>query len=254
VEGTGVTADVGPAALRRVFVPEIHDVHPGMAPLLDRLMGLVPEAGRDRVAFLVVPNWQGRHPLDRDPAFAARLRALPGERVLHGWTHSLGPEFWNRLLYGHDNRSEFRALSRAEAEERLSKGLALWAAAWGERPRWFCAPRWQQGAPVEEALRRLGFEAWMRMERLVGRGGVAAEIPALNFDEGDRAWRNRAGILLRRGTIRRHLATGRPFRFVLHPDDLSRPAVVAQIEAVRRGLEDGGWRAMSADEFLRAAA
>ncbi len=243
-----------PAALRRVFVPEIHDVHPGMEPLLDRLIGLVPEAGRDRIAFLIVPNWQGRHPLSGDPAFAARLRALPGTRVLHGWTHSLGPEFWNGLLYGHDNRSEFRTLSGIEAEDRLSRGLAMMEASLGERPRWFCAPRWQQGAPVEEALRRLGVEAWMRIGQFVHAGGVEAQIPAINFDEGDRAWRNRGGVLLRRWTIRRHLGTGLPFRFVLHPDDLGRPAVVAQIQEVRRGLEAGGWRAMSADEYLRAAA
>ncbi len=243
-----------PGGLRRVFVPEIHDLHPGMAPLLDRLIALVPPAARDRIAWLVVPNWQGRHPLDRDPGFAARLRALPGTVVLHGWTHSLGPELWNRLLYGHDDRSEFRALGQQEAQERLALGLGMVEAALGARPRWFCAPRWQQSAGAEAALRGLGFEAWMAKGHLVGTGGGAVAIPALNFDEGERAWRNRAGVILRRRAIRRHLATGRPFRFVLHPDDLGRPAVVAQIEEVARGLERGGWRALSADELLRAAA
>lgn len=243
-----------PPALARAYVPEIHDVHPGMAPLLDRLRDLIPEAGRDRIAWLVVPNWQGRHPIEADPAFAARLRALPGTMVLHGWTHSLGPEFWNRLLYGHDDRSEFRALSEAEAEDRLSRGLAALEGALGARPRWFCAPRWQQGAGAEAALRRLGFGAWMRTGELVGRDGRTSRLPAINFDEGERTWRNRAGTWLRRPLIRRHLATGRPFRLALHPDDLGRPTVLAQIEELCRGLERGGWRALSPDEALEAGA
>ena len=65
---------------------------------------------------------------------AARLRALKGTQVLHGLTHSLGPDFLNWLLYGHDNRSEFARLSASENQERLKKGLAISRRIFAQQP------------------------------------------------------------------------------------------------------------------------
>lgn len=243
-----------PPGLGRVFLPEVHDVHPGMAPLLERLLGLLPGAAAERAALLVVPDWQGRHPLDAAPDFAARLRGLPGTLVLHGYTHSLGPDFLNWLLYGHDNRSEFARLPPGEGAARLAKGMAMLERALGRRPAWFCAPRWQQDHATAAALRAIGLKGWMLTRGLALADGRLVPIPALNFDEGDRAWRNRLATGLREGTIRRLLAQGRPFRLALHPDDLGRPAVVRQIERLSGALERDGWRPMTLDEIAGAAA
>jgi predicted deacetylase len=234
----------GSAPLGRVFVPEVHDLHPGMAPTLDQLLGLLPPNAAEVAALLVVPNWQGRHPLDGHAGFADRLRRMGGTLVLHGWTHSLGPSWADWLLYGHDNRSEFRRLGSGEAEARLRQGLGMLERC-DLRADWFCAPRWQQGVATDEALRRLGMRGWMETAGLVLANGGRVRIPALNFDEGDRVWRNRVALRLRSGAIRRLLIAGQAFRFVLHPDDLKRPAVVRQIEAVATALREGGWRPVS---------
>ncbi len=230
------------------FLPEIHDLHPLMQDRLDALMALFPPAAAGRIAFSVVPDWQGRAALAGDPAFAARLAALPGALVLHGFTHSLGPSLADWLVYGHDNRSEFRRLSATEAARRIAAGLAAFAAAGLPRPRWFCAPRWQQSAATGPVLAAAGFAGWMTGAALVAADGRRAALPALNFDEGERGWKVALAALPRRLRIPRLLAARRPFRFVLHPGDLDRPWLVAEIRALSDRLAREGWRARSLDE------
>ena len=227
----------------RVYLPEIHDLHPGMASRIDPLLALLPHDARRVVAWSVVPDWQGRAPLTAHPGFCERLRRLEGDIVLHGLTHSLGPDWFNWVVYGHDNRSEFHRLSEPEAARRLDMGRALLTAATGRVPLWFCAPRWQQSASLAGLLRARGFAGWMLGSRLERTQGAALSIPALNFDEGARALPLALGHLRRRGAIRKHLSAGSALRLVLHPDDLDRPASLRHIRAVVAALEANGWRA-----------
>lgn len=231
-----------------VYLPEIHDLAPGMAARLDRMVEAFPPAARERLAWLAVPDWQGTQPLDAAPAFAARLRALPGTPVLHGWTRSRGPDLMNWLLYGHDDRSEFAGLSRAETEARVARGREMLARALGRAPEWFCAPRWRGNPHLDAALAEAGFRGVMTVSGLVRFGRGRTALPALNFDEGARGFRIRPALALRALAIRRLLASRRPFRLVLHPDDLGRPAVIAQFRALASRLEAEGWRPVGLDE------
>jgi len=226
-----------------VYLPEIHDLHPGMAARIDPLPALLPPDARAVVAWSVVPDWQGAAPLAANPGFCDRLRGLGGDIVLHGLTHSLGPDWFNSAVCGHDNRSGFPALTAPQAAHRLDAGRALLTAATGRVPLWFCAPRWQQSAWVAGLLRVRGFAGWMLGARLERADGTALPIPAPNFDEGARALPLAVGRLRRRGAIRRHLATGQAFRLVLHPDDLDRPASLRAIRALVAALEAGGRQA-----------
>jgi predicted deacetylase len=230
------------------FLPEIHDLHPLIQDRIEALAALFPPAAAGCIAWSVVPDWQGRAPIAADAAFAARLAALPGTLVLHGFTHSLGPSLADWLLYGHDNRSEFAALGAAEAARRLDAGLAAFAAAGLARPSWFCAPRWQQSAATAPALAARGFAGWMGRGALHRTAGPPIPLPALNFDEGERAWKIALAALPRARVRRRLLGRRRPFRFVLHPADLDRPRLLAEIGALSARLAAEGWRARSLDE------
>lgn len=232
------------------YLPEIHDLAPHVAPDLDRMIGAFPDAARDCLACLIVPNWQGREPLDADPVFAARLARLPGTPVLHGWTHSAGRDAWNALVYGQDNRSEFARLGAEETSERLRRGLEMLGRVRGRAPAWFCAPRWQVNRHLAPALAAAGISGNMLAATLHGPGSDAVRMPALNFDEGARALLNRTAIALRAPRIRRLLATRRPFRLVLHPDDLRRPTVFAQFQSLARRLEDEGWRPVALEDLF----
>lgn len=234
------------AGWSRFYVPEIHDIYPGMESEFDAMLGVLPPAARDVAALLVVPNWRGRAPIGEAPSLLSRLGALPGEKVLHGWTHSLGPDFLNWLLYGHDNRSEFARLDGEEAAARIARGVESFASL-GIRPRWFCAPRWQQSAAARAALRDAGLEALMLGRSLETFSGVSAPIPALNFDEGDRKLRNRLMHALREGRIARLLAAGRPFRVALHPADVHDSVAWGQVERLFARLDEDGWTPVSPD-------
>lgn len=233
-------------AWSRFYVPEIHDIYPGMERELDSMLGVMPPPARDVAALLVVPDWQGRAPIGEAPSLLSRLAALPGEKVLHGWTHSLGPDFLNWLLYGHDNRSEFARLDGSEAAERIARGAESFASL-SVKPRWFCAPRWQQSEAARIALADAGFEACMLNRSLETFSGVSVPIAALNFDEGDRKLRNRIMHALRRGRIARLLAAARPFRVALHPADVRDPVAWEQVRGLFARLEGDGWQPVSPD-------
>lgn len=236
--------------MARFYVPEVHDVHPGMEDELDALLEVWPEDARRHLALLVVPNWQARHAFDAAPGFAGRIAALPGEKVLHGWTHSLGPDWWNWLIYGHDNRSEFAKLDRKQADDRIRAGVAMLKSTLGSAPRWFCAPRWHQSQDATAALQDAGFKGYMLRRSLRLFSGASAELPSLCFDEGDRRLKSALARNLREMTIARLFRRGRPFRITLHPGDVWDAAAWRQVERVMARLSDEGWEPVGLDEAV----
>jgi predicted deacetylase len=227
--------------MARFYVPEVHDIHPGMETELDAMLEVWPEMARRHLALLIVPDWQGRQPLAADPGFVERVSGLPGERVLHGWTHSLGPDFWNWLMYGHDNRSEFARLDGGGAAERISAGVDAFRIHFGSPPRWFCAPRWQQSRGTTEALRSAGFSGYMLRGSLQLFSGASARLPSLCFDEGERRLRTMIARGFRELTIDRLFRQGRPFRVTLHPDDVRDERTWRQVERLMARLDSEGW-------------
>lgn len=232
------------------YLPEIHDIAPPMAESLDDLVALFPTLAQQVVAHLIVPNWQGNWPLEDHADFAGRLRKLGGTPVLHGWTHSLGGDLLNWLLYGHDNRSEFAHLDAEETKVRLDLGLAALRKVMGVAPRWFCAPRWQENPSLAAALAAKGMRGSLAGRDIRLWNAPAVPLPALNFDEGARGWRLALGSLLRRGAIKRLLQSRTPFRMVLHPDDLTRPATLRQIRALMSALSAEGWHPLGLDDTV----
>jgi len=232
-------------APKGVYLPEIHDHAPLIGAASDDLVALFPPSAQRLIAHSVVPDWQGRWPLDAYPEYASKIKELGGDLVLHGLTHSLGEGWINKLLYGHDNRSEFASLTRAEAARRLDAGLAIFAKVFGLAPRWFCSPRWQDGRHLPELLAERGFEGWLGRHAIRRCDGTVLALNPLNFDEGPLRWRELAGLALRRDVIRRILIQRTPFRMVLHPDDLTRPDSLRQIRQVMARLEGEGWRPLS---------
>lgn len=234
----------------RRYLVEIHDLHPGMADRLPRLLEALPEPARRVAMLLVVPNWLEREPLPDHPDFVRRLRDLPGEKVLHGCTHSLGPSLYNYLYFGTENHSEFLRAGRAEAERRIRQARLIYEQCFGTPPRWFCGPRWQQSRATERALRLEGFVGYMRQDRIVEFAGRAHAIPALCFDEGMRRWKQAAARALRERLIRKLVSRGRLFRLTLHPTDPDFPKTWKQLTDLIFALSTDGWRPISLAEAL----
>jgi|APGre2960657505_1045072.scaffolds.fasta_scaffold03165_7 predicted deacetylase len=236
----------------RSYLPEIHDVHPGMAPELDRLLAALPAEAQPLALLLVVPNWFGQFPLAKFPKFVERLKNFPGEKVLHGFTHTLGRDWWNTICYGTENHAEFAAPSETVARTRLEQSAKMFADALGEKPGWFCAPRWQQNAATKAALAALGFHGFMLGNRCETLSGRRLEMPAICFDDGGLAWRHAGGRLHRGWLIRRWLAQETPFRLTLHPNDLLDPKTWRQATDFIATLQARGWKPLAFTDALFA--
>ena len=236
----------------RSYLPEIHDVHPGMEPELDRLLAALPAEAQPLALLLVVPDWFGKFPLAKFPKFVERLKNFPGEKVLHGYTHTLGRDWWNTFWYGTENHAEFAALSEAAALDRLTRSKKMFETAFGQAPRWFCAPRWQQNAAAKAALAALGFHGCMLSGRCETFSGQRAEMPAICFDDGGLTWRHAGGRLHRRWQISRWLAHDTPFRLTLHPNDLLDPKSWRQATEFMDTLHNEGWKPLTFSDALFA--
>ncbi len=154
-------------AIRRVIV-SLHDVAPPFEAAIRTQLDLLAAIGVRRVAFKVVPNWHGAHPLSDSPTFVDLLHTqveTGSQLVLHGFEHqpdrrSAFRGSWlsqmRAQLFAAD-AAEFLTLSPDEAEARLRRGLECFERAGLPRPTMFCAPGWLHNADAEAALARVGF-------------------------------------------------------------------------------------------------
>ncbi|MEM7068808.1 MAG: DUF2334 domain-containing protein [Pseudomonadota bacterium] len=231
-------------------MPEIHDVYRGMAPELEAMLSLLPKQHETKFCFNIVPNWQGNNELWQDHQLIDRLGSLTGLKILHGWTHSLGPGPMNWLLYGHDNRSEFGKLNKQENFERIRKGVLAFEKCFGDSPKWFCAPRWQQNRFTSDELYTRGFEGFMLRDQIITYKDGNVPLSAINFDEGERRVVIAIAEKFRNRAIRYHLSSGVPFRLALHPADLSNEKIRNQIDGFVQQLIGDGWKVLSIEQAL----
>jgi predicted deacetylase len=152
------------SASRRLVV-SVHDVTPPSWSRVERMLDALSRVGVVRRSLLVVPNFQGRWPIDQDEAFCAalsRLRRNGDELVLHGYEHvgvgepqGAAARFKNRWFT--DGEGEFLSLDYAAARDRIERGLAIiWRADLAVNG--FVAPAWLINPAALRAVRDCGFE------------------------------------------------------------------------------------------------
>ena len=140
----------------------IHDVSPAFEREIEDALAACAEVGA-KPALLVVPNFHGKWPLERYPAFVDRLRALRDdghEIILHGFFHisshaSEGGSFFAQKIAS-AGEAEFADLAQAEGEKRIDDGAKVLADL-GLAPSGFIAPAWQMARWVLPALASRGF-------------------------------------------------------------------------------------------------
>jgi len=148
-----------------VLVVSVHDVAPPTRARVERMLDMLRDTGVTRRSLLVIPNFQGRHPIDRDNGFCAWLRACQAqgdEIVLHGWEHvgvgtprNADERFRNRWFT--QGEGEFLSLDYEQAFGRIARGCALMHRA-GLDPQGFVAPAWLVTRDGVRAARDLGFQ------------------------------------------------------------------------------------------------
>jgi predicted deacetylase len=145
-----------------VISVSIHDVSPAFPREIDDALAACADVSA-KPALLVVPNFHGKWPLDRYPAFVDRLRALRDrghDIILHGFFHvswhtSEGGSFFAQKIAS-AGEAEFADLARDEGERRIDEGKALLESL-DLAPTGFIAPAWQMASWVLPALATRGF-------------------------------------------------------------------------------------------------
>jgi len=240
------------------LVVSIHDVAPASAEQTARWCSDVDSLGI-AVSLLVIPGeWRGMRLSDApDLARVLAERARRGDEiVLHGLTHTAGPEGpWHRRAVGRAvarGAAEFAALDVAQARQRLRDGRAFLSAV-GLAAAGFCPPGWLASPGSVTALADEGFSYVTTHRGLLDLRSRRTHWGfALSHRPGGAG--ERLGVALMSAAARRTTARGGLIRIALHPDDLSRPglrdATVRTIEAV---LAAGG-KAMTYADLARAGA
>lgn len=232
------------------YVVELHDVHPTSLPAIDRMLDTLCEPARHAAALLIVPNWAGQEPIRFDSPFAARVRSLPNDIVLHGLTHVRGASAWSWFCYGTPDENEFLGLSGSTARQGIADGLTALDHALGRRPRWFCAPRWRQNRELPAALAACGMDWYMRTDAYASTTGRRHAIAAAWFDGGPRLWQRLVTAAIAERRIATCLTSGAAFRLVLHPRDLQHPATWRVVTRVLDRLNREGWTPVSLEQAV----
>jgi predicted deacetylase len=225
----------------------IHDVSPAFDVEIGEALAMCEAVGA-RAALLVVPDFHGKWPLDRYPAFAARLRDLQAaghEIHLHGYYHlagvgedhgegkpgKLARMFAQRVVSA--GEAEFSDVSRAEAIARLDAGERMLEGV-GLRIDGFVAPAWSMPPWLLPMLGARGIrycEDRARVYDPVRWPSAAASRVSLVLNFASRTparlWSS-VGFVRVAGPARRVL----PTRIAIHPGDMRSGVLRAEVARV----------------------
>jgi len=229
----------------------IHDVAPVFAPRVDELWRLCESRGVVP-GLLVVPDWHGMAPIERDAGFVRSLlaRAAAGAEIfLHGERHdeaglprSLRDEV--RAFGRTSKEGEFLTLGYDAARERIDRGLTRLRAI-GLDPVGFVPPAWLAKPDTHVAVRKAGLL-------------VSEDDGAVYLHQASRVLRSPVVRWSGRGAFRAHgsvafermrwwLQRGAGVvRIALHPGDLAHPATAASLV---RALD--AWLSLRRQTFYR---
>lgn len=219
------------------LLASIHDVGPAFESEVDRLVDLLVEKlGRGNFAMLVVPNHWGENLLERNSAFASRLRAWSDggvEMFVHGWyhrdtaSHSGASAFKARFMTAREG--EFLGLDVGEAARRMRDGKALVEDIIGREAAGFVAPAWLYGAGASAALRQSDFvlaedhiKVWQP-----DTGKVLARGPVVTW--ASRSTPRTASSIAFAAVARTILRPLKTVRIAVHPGDTTKPELMRSI-------------------------
>lgn len=221
------------------LLASIHDVGPRFEPQVEQLIELLGRRlGDMRFAMLVVPDHWGSAPLRQEKAFQAKLRAWSDagvEMFVHGWFHRDSMQHHGaagfKARHMTAGEGEFLGLEEETALEFMREGKALIEDVIGRETAGFIAPAWLYGDGARTALRRAGFalaeDHWKVWD--AASDEVLASGPVVTW--ASRSGARTASSLAFAALARQVLPFMNTVRIAVHPGDVSKPSLIASIDA-----------------------
>lgn len=216
-----------------ILLVSIHDVAPPNLPAVQRLWQLCRDAGVVP-ALLVVPDWHGHAPIERDAGFLSWLRGAVSdgaELLLHGERHdevgrprALGDEL--RAAGRTAREGECLTLDAAQLEALVARGLARLTAL-GFGAHGFVPPAWLMRADARPGAHAAGARLTEDEDAVYLASGRRIATPALRWSART-PLRARGSVLVAEGRWRLQRRTP-VMRLALHPHDLDDPAVTRSV-------------------------
>lgn len=226
------------------LIVSVHDVAPATLAASQRWARFLDARGVPATLLAVPGPWKGVGLAD-DPATCDWLwvRASGGDEIsLHGWNHRAVPGLRSvRAGIGRcvaRGAEEFWSLDGRTAARRVRDGLAVLRSADLE-PVGFTPPGWLIGQHARHAVRACGL-GYIADHRGATGFATGARLSAPALSHRPNGFGERTGAMAMAAIVRRRIAAGTDIRIALHPDDLTRPALVdTTLSAIDQALAGG---------------
>ena len=231
----------------RCFVVCVHDATPAYARETRAIVrDLAPIVGR-RIAFGVVPNWDGQWPLAAHPDYCRFVRESAEELLLHGYFHQRhrgrGP-----VTILTERRDEMNGLDADETRRTLERGQRVFIDVFGEPARGFLAPAWQPGRVRLGDVGSLGLDHVVGFFSIESSAGRKVPLATWMWDCGRWGWLGHIGHAI--GWLSQSLDRGVP-TLAIHPNDVTR-GFWPRILQLTEELVEAGYQPSTAAELLES--
>jgi uncharacterized protein len=229
----------------------LHDVTPFHMDRLEKAESLFRELGLEKVTYLLIPHYHGRHLSSECPPFINWCRAERAFRIqwhLHGFYHleavpvgnaaRLSPgDRWKRK-YLTAGEGEFLSLAPAQMRDKLHSGRDIFRRCLQMEPRGFVAPAWLFNAGLLPVLKALGIRYTEDHHRLydLDSGG---SLPSPVITWATRTLIRKYGSVLGCPVQARLWANAPVLRVAMHPFDFDHATTLASIRGVLGRLLKG---------------
>ena len=226
-------------ALHSAHVPPflicVHDATPLYASHTRRMIqDLAPLVGR-RLAFGVVPDWNGEWPLAAHGDFCLMLREASEQLLLHGYYHRR-QHGWGPVTLLTGGADEMNGLDAADTRLTIERGQAELTRVFGAPARGFLAPAWQRGHVHQGHARGLGLDHVVGFFSLESWNGSLIPLATWTWDCGRWAWLGHVGHGI--GALLQRTGRGVPC-LAIHPRDLDRGFWPTILQVARSLLASG---------------
>lgn len=226
----------------------LHDVTPFHMARLEKAESLFRELGLEKVTYLLIPHYHGRHLSSESPRFINWCRAGRAFRIqwhLHGFHHleadpvgisgRLSPgDRWKRK-YLTAGEGEFLSLEPARMRDKLHAGRDIFRACLNMEPPGFVAPAWLFNAGLPAVLNAQGIRYTEDHHRLYDlNSGRSLSSPVITW--ATRTPVHKYGSLLVCPVLSLLWKNESVLRVAMHPFDFDHAETVANIRGVMRRL------------------